>query len=106
MIHVYTYGRNSMQCLIMSDKDAKATNDFTDIFSKAQRTFKEATGRDWTPSDPLAFEMTAEEERAFNRYNKMVPRINVQHKIRNAIFTLLRVDVSGEELDDYLIKRI
>jgi hypothetical protein len=105
MIHVYTYGRGSRQFLILTEKQADLINLFTRAFFEAQKHFLEKEGRRWTPSDPISFNGKTMSRRKMNKYNKLVYWLNLQHKIRNWLFTLFHIDVSNEDMDDYLIKR-
>lgn len=104
MIHAYTFGKGSKQFLILRPKDADAIDIFTSAFFMAQEDFKRTHGRSWTPSEPIAFRLDYTTPYV-NHYNKIVAFLNFQHKIRNWLFTLLRIDVRHEDLDDYLVKR-
>lgn len=105
MLHVYTFGKGSIQFLILSPKSADLMNRFTDAFFEAQAHFLEEHGRRWQPNEYLAFNANSMSRDEFDAYNKLAKACNRQHKIRNKIFRLFRIDVSQEEFDDYLVKR-
>lgn len=105
MFHVYTFGRESKQFLILTPKQAETINFFTDRFFEAQEHFLEKHGRRWTPDEPIEFLMNDSRRKKLDQYNKLVPKLNFQHKIRNRVFSTLRINVSTEDLDDYLVKR-
>ena len=107
MLHIYTYGRDSKQFVVLSAKQADLVNRFTDAFFKAQETFLQDNGRRWTPSDPINFGLgptfSGED---LDAYNELTDRLYEQHKMRNKIFKALRIDVKNEDVGDYLVKRI
>lgn len=104
MFHIYTYGTQSVQFLIMTQKQADLVNEFTDKFTYAQKQFFKTYGRHWTPDEPLLMD---ERYVAGNlkKYNKLTRLLNAQHAIRNRVFSVLRIDVSKEPVDAYLVKR-
>lgn len=106
MFHAYTFGRGSRQFLILTKSQADLVNLFTEAFFEAQKHFLETEGRHWTPSDPIAFNGDTMSGEEMTRYNKLVTWLNLQHKIRNRCFDVFRIDVSKEDMDDYLIKRV
>jgi len=103
MFHVYTYGRESIQFMILTPKQAKLVNEFTCKFFEAQDVFRNTYGRQWTPNDNLVFETSYAEN--LNKYNKLATWLDRQHGIRNRLFSLLRIDVSKEEPSDFLRMR-
>lgn len=102
--HIYTYGEDSIQFLILTKDQKNIINEFTARFIEAQIHFKQEHGRPWTIQDPIEFrdKWTIAKN---DQYNALVPFLNRQHKVRNWIFKLLRVDVSKEPLEDYLVLR-
>lgn len=107
MFHVYTYGRESIQFLILTPKQAQTLNDFTECFIRSQKIFLEEHGYRWDPTtDPtIALYVPDDNPKLLERYDKVATFCNRQHAIRNRIFSLLRLDVSKEEFDENLVKR-
>lgn len=106
MFHVYTFGTGSKQFLIMTPEQADLMNRFTDAFFEAQDRFKKTYGRRWEPSDAISFDSDLFSREDMRAYDELVMKnLNRQHAIRNKLFTILRVNVREEELDDYLVKR-
>ena len=101
MFHFYAYSKTSKQFMLLTPAQAKIVNDFTDIFFEAQEHFVETYGRPWTGSEPIKFREGFDME----KYNKVASFLNHQHAIRNFIFKILKIDVSKEIFDDYLIRR-
>jgi len=105
MLHIYTYGRKSRQFLILTSSQAGLLNEFTTEFYIAQDMFRAANGRQWTPSDTISFRQPYADVN-LKKYNRLTKTVNLQHKIRNWLFTLFRINVANEEVDEYLQKRI
>lgn len=109
MFHAYTFGKDSKQFLIMTPAQADLNNRFTQAFFNSQKDFLETNGQHWGDdyTQPLPFVFDEDfTEKDLAEYNDLVDRLNRQHKIRNKIFSFLRIDVSQEEIDDFLVKRI
>ena len=105
MIHIYTFGKKSKQFLILTPKQAESINDFNDRFSLSQQLFMAEHGRPWHYTEPLAM-VVADDNKNLPDYNSVAGFANKQHAIRNKIFDLFRIDVSTEDIDDHLVKRI
>ena len=107
MFHVYTFGKGSIQFLILTPKQAQTMNDFTDCFFRSQENYLNEHGFRWDPLvDPrLTMLVPDEDPKLIERYNKVADVCNLQHKIRNRIYDLFRLDLSDEDMDDYLVKR-
>lgn len=107
MIHAYTFGTGSKQFLILTPRQADLINRFTDAFYLAQKMHLKKNGHYWTPQEKIQFYFNdIFTEKDMDRYNVLAGRLDRQHKIRNKIFHLFRIDVRDEEIDDHLIKRI
>lgn len=108
MFHIYTFGKKSKQFLILTPAQAKTMNDFTDCFFLSQEKYLERTGHRWDPTvDPsITMYVPKANPDLMKKYNKVATIANRQHSIRNKLFDLFRVDVSNEDMDDYLVKRI
>lgn len=107
MFHAYTYGKDSKQFMILTPTQADLLDRFTDAFQLAQEEFLKEHGRHWTPDEPLMFPFSKTfTQEDLDTYNALTYRLNRQHKIRNKIFNLLRIDCRDEEFDTYLLKRI
>lgn len=101
--HIYTYGTDSIQFMILTEEEAALINKFATAFSVAQKNFEEINNRPWTPTDAILFtDWTYEENDA---YGELTKRLNLQHKIRNEMFDDFSVDVSDEPVEMYLVKR-
>lgn len=112
MFHYYTFGRKSKQFLILTPKQADLVNRFTNSFFLAQENFLKENNRRWDPAvlnEPISIPMgrsdLIRDREEMDEYNRLTKILNLQHKIRNRMFTLFRVDVSNEDIDDFLIKR-
>lgn len=107
MFHVYTFGKKSIQFLILTPKQAQTMNDFTECFLRSQEHYLNEKGYRWDPTkDPtLTMLIPDSDPQLMERYNKLATFCNRQHAIRNRIFSILRINVSKEELDDDLVKR-
>jgi hypothetical protein len=107
MYHIYAFGKKSKQILILTPDQAKTMNDFTDCFIYSQEKHLERTGERWDPIvDPtITMFVPDDNPELMKKYDKVATLANRQHKIRNKIFDLFRIDVSNEDIHDYLVKK-
>lgn len=103
MYHVYTFGRESRQFLILTPKQAAIMNEFTNAFFDAQSEFLNNNGRRWQPDESISLRVRPG---FLDEYNELADFCNKQHKIRNWIFDRLRINVMDEEMGDMLVRRI
>lgn len=106
MRHVYTFGKSSIQFLIMTPEEAALMNKFETAFFEAQEHFLQKHGRRWTPDEPIAFNGKNWTAKNNVDHSLLVRKLNRQHAVRNKLFDFLRINVSNEDLGDDLIKRI
>ena len=105
MLHLYTFGENSKQFLVLTQKQADVVNYMQAKFSEAQTIYEQRNGHEWDPTQPLEFNTDHNFPDWIERYNKLTTNLNAQHKARNWIYSILKIDVSTEELDTYLVRR-